>query len=128
MTAIPKRLVKLVLARDKGRCVLNLPGCLINASVADHRADRGHGGSQLLNDPAALIAACGLCNGRKTEAHGAELARLYERGLKVLKDSTNEKTLERCRITEVVYPDQTVCLLTSSGLRLAVVAAYGEVN
>lgn len=99
MAVIPKKMVALVIARDGGFCQLALAGCLGEATVADHRADRGHGGSKTLNDPAALVAACGLCNGAKTEAHSLILLDLIERGLRVPKDSTNAKTLTRCRVT-----------------------------
>lgn len=114
---IPKPVVRVVLARDGGRCVLRLPGCLGVATVADHRANRGAGGSKVLNDPACLVAACELCNGAKEDAHGPYLARLREYGLRVLKAATNAATVTRCRDTPVTYPDGTVWKLNSDGSR-----------
>jgi len=114
---IPKLVVRVVLARDGGRCVLRLPGCLGVATVADHRANRGAGGSKVLNDPACLIAACELCNGAKEDAHGEHLARLRLFGLRVLKAATNAATVTRCRDTPVTYPDGTVWKLNSDGSR-----------
>lgn len=85
--------------------MLQLPGCRRVATVADHRANRGHGGSKILNNPMALVAACGQCNGDKENATGSILADLITRGLRVLKSSTNEKTLRVCELTPVTYPD-----------------------
>lgn len=98
---MPKGLVRDVIERDGGFCLLVLPGCMGEASTADHRSDRGHGGSMILNDGAALIAACGLCNGRKTHLSSLERLELIRRGLIVAKDSTNEKTLARCKETPI---------------------------
>jgi hypothetical protein len=102
---IPKDLVRGVLERDGGFCLLALPGCLGEASVADHRAERGMGGSDVLNHGVALVAACGLCNGRKTHLGTIERYGLIQRGLIVPKAATNQQTLIRCAETPVEYLD-----------------------
>lgn len=117
MTAIPASMTRGVLDRDKGVCVLQLPGCLGEATVADHRANRGAGGSKVLNDPACLVAACVLCNGAKEDTYGEHLARLRLFGLRVWKAATNAATVVRCRETPVTYPDGTVWKLNSDGTR-----------
>lgn len=115
---IPKKLVALVLDRDRGRCVLNLPRCLGSASVADHRANRGSGGSKVLDDARALIAACGICNSDKADASGETRAELIRRGVIVEKAATNHQTVVRCAYTPVEYPDGLVWFLTSDGRRV----------
>lgn len=125
MTAIAKPMTRRVLERDGGVCVLQLRGCLGEASLADHRANRGHGGSKILNDFANLIAACGLCNGAKEDAHGDARVRLVDRGVRVVPDSTHAKTLLRCRIIPVRFPDGARYRLTSDGLRNRVLPGEG---
>lgn len=114
---IPKKVVAAVLERDSGQCVLQLAGCLFEASVADHRVNRGMGGGKVLNDPAALVASCGSCNGRKEDSYGDMIDRLYARGLKVAPDSTHRKSLDRCRLQPVQYPSGEWFFLTSDGLK-----------
>lgn len=94
-----------VLERDGHRCVIGGPECRVRATVADHRANRGNGGSKLLNDLACLIAACVICNGLKEDADGPYRARLVAHGIRVEKAATNAQTLERCRLRPVLYPD-----------------------
>lgn len=94
-----------VIERDGGFCLLALPGCEGEATTTDHRANRGSGGSRVLNDPRCLVAACWKCNGAKADAGSLVLVKLEERGLYVRKDSTNAKTLERCIATPVEYLD-----------------------
>lgn len=112
---IPAKVKKLVLARDNHNCQLGLPGCLGLATEADHRANRGMGGSDVLNGPECLIAACGLCNGAKEDATGGMLEQLLDRGVRVLKAATNAKTRERCEMTPVAYLDGRVCQLRTDG-------------
>jgi 5-methylcytosine-specific restriction endonuclease McrA len=95
---------KAVIRRDGGLCVLRLPDCTGEAQTADHRANRQAGGSRLLNDPAVLVGACALCNGRKEDSTGDEREELIRRGLIVLPAATHEKTLARCKITPVEFP------------------------
>ena len=114
---IPKPLVKQVLERDEFECMLGLPGCLRTASCADHRANRGMGGSKALNAPQNLVAACWYCNGRKEDSSGAERAALIERGLIVLHDSSTSKTLERARQARVIDWRGRVWFLLPDGSR-----------
>jgi len=107
-----------VLARDKGICVLRLPGCTLNATVADHRANRGAGGSKVLDAYPVLIAACVLCNNAKENAVGEVLEELKRRGVRILKAATNVQTAKRCRETPVEYPDGTLYWLTLDGRRV----------
>ena len=104
-----------VIARDHHHCVLRLEGCTVLATVADHRANRGAGGSPTLNAFPVLIAACTRCNGEKENATGEVLAGLKRRGLRVEKDSTNAKTLTRCVAIPVTYPDGSTWYLEMDG-------------
>lgn len=116
--SIPKKLVLTVLERDRFVCQLACStACLVEATVADHRANRGHGGSKILNDAAALVAACGICNGAKEDAHSLILLELETRGLSLLKDSTNAKTLQRCRETPMQDIEGAWWFLLSDGRR-----------
>lgn len=114
---IPKRIVRIVLERDGEVCQLALPGCQYHATVADHRANRGSGGSSVLDDPVNLIAACGLCNGRKETATDSELESLRNRYVRISKAATNDDTLIRARATPVQYRDGRWYLLDSAGCR-----------
>lgn len=96
---------KAVIERDGGFCLLVLPGCLGEAQTTDHRANRGSGGSTVLDDPRNLIAACTLCNGKKADGHAIVLADLEERGLYIRKAATNQKTLLRAIETPAEYLD-----------------------
>lgn len=119
---IPLKLKLLVLERDGHVCVLQLPGCRWEATVADHRAGRGMGGSETLNAPECLVAACGLCNGNREDSTGAERQSLIDRGIYIRKDSTNAKTRARCANTPVKYPDGEWYLLRPNGKREHIVA------
>lgn len=125
-SVIARRAVLLVLARDNYRCVLALPGCLGEATICDHRANRGAGGSKVLDSPSCLIAACALCNGAKEDAHGAVLAELRVRGVRVLKAGTNHATAARCRVTPVLYPDGIMRWLIEDGSLRAVITDRKE--
>lgn len=96
---------KAVIERDGGFCLLVLPGCTGEAQTTDHRANRGSGGSTVLDDPRNLIAACTLCNGKKADGHAIVLADLESRGLYIRKAATNQKTLLRAIETPVEYLD-----------------------
>ena len=95
----------IVLTRDGGRCVIQCPNCLGVATVADHRANRGSGGSSLLDSPECLIAACWACNGWKEDCVGEDREDLIRCGIRVLKAATNALTYLRCLETPVLYPD-----------------------
>jgi hypothetical protein len=91
--------------RDGGFCLMVLPGCLGEGNVPHHRANRGSGGSKVLDDPRVLVLACSLCNGRAEDASAVVRADLIARGLRVEKAATNAQTLERCAATPVEYLD-----------------------
>lgn len=114
---IPKRIVKQVIDRDGGICQINLPGCTFEATVADHRANRGMGGSKELNDPVCLLAACVTCNGAKETVTGDVLKLLIYRGVRVRRAATNRDTLIRCDATPVLYRHGDWYLLRSDGGR-----------
>lgn len=94
-------LKKAVIELWGGWCLLALPGCTGEAQTTDHRANRGMGGSTILDDPCNLIPACTLCNGAKADAHQMVLNGLERRGLYVRPAATHAKTLERVRTTPV---------------------------
>lgn len=86
-------------------CLLALPGCTAYAQTTDHRANRGMGGSTILDDPCNLIPACTLCNGAKADAGQLVLINLEQRGLYVRPGATHAKTLERVRATPIEVLD-----------------------
>lgn len=98
---LPRKIFDAIYERDQHFCLLALPGCLGEGGVADHRANRGMGGSQLLSHGAALVLACAICNGRKADAHALTLFDLEERGLWVRPAATHAKTLQRVLSTPV---------------------------
>ena len=103
-----------VIRRDGGFCLLALPGCLGEAGTTDHRANRGAGGSRVLNDPVNLIAACAVCNGLKADATGVLKLDLLERGLLIKPAATHESTLQLAIITPVVGLDGEWWMLLSA--------------
>lgn len=115
---IPKKLVALVLERDHGRCVIAGPNCTGVATVCDHRANRGSGGSKVLDDPRCLIGSCWTDNSWKADATGNDRAELVRRGVIVEKAATNHQTVVRCAYTPVVYPDGARLYLLSDGRRV----------
>lgn len=117
---LPKKLFDTILIRDGFFCLLALPGCQGEATTLDHRANRGAGGSAVLNHPACLVAACWACNGAKADAPSLVLLELEERGLWVRKAATNEDTLRRCIETPVEYLDGTRCYLISAAEKVPV--------
>ncbi|MBN6777407.1 HNH endonuclease [Pseudoclavibacter alba] len=117
---IPKRLVALVLERDGRECVLDRPGCWRAATIADHRANRGMGGSRQLDSVANLIAACPSCNGLKEDATGGVLEQLIEYGHRVRHAATSQATLRAAQLTPVRYPDGRFYWLTADGRRVEV--------
>lgn len=121
----PVTIKRAVIERDGGFCLLALPGCLGEAQTTDHRANRGAGGSRLLNDPANLIAACTICNGAKADAHAMVLNNLESRGLYIRPGATHEKTLERARRTPVESLDGEWWILLDEHRRVHVPAPVG---
>ena len=92
-----------VINRDGGFCLMALAGCLGEAQTTHHRANRGSGGSKVLDHPANLVAVCTVCNGQAEDAHAIVRMDLIERGLRVEKAATNAATLERAKRTPVEY-------------------------
>jgi len=115
--SIPRKIVEQVLDRDNHECVIAGPNCTHEATVADHRANRGAGGSKVLDSPECLVAACGIDNGAKEDADESTRADLVRRGVRVPKASTNAATRRRCAVTAVAYPDGTVWFLLPTGGR-----------
>lgn len=101
----PASVKRAVILRDGGFCLLALPGCQGEATTTDHRANRGGGGSRVLNDARNLIAACAICNGLKADAGEIVLYSLESRGLYIRKAATNHQTLQRAIDTPVTYLD-----------------------
>ena len=120
MTAIPHRLVDRVLERDQYQCVIRGQHCTDEATAADHRANRGHGGSKALNAFENLIAVCVTDNGEKEDAVGFERARLVYRGLRLAHGVDVSKTLIRALHTPVLYPDGSWYLLDEQGYKTSV--------
>ena len=102
---IHPKLKATVFARDGHFCVIAGGHCTGIATTVDHRANRGAGGSRLLDIPENLVSACRICNGLKEDADGVYRADLIARGLRVEKAATNAVTAERCRNRPVMYPD-----------------------
>lgn len=111
VTAAVKRQV---IERDGGFCLMALPGCLGYAQTAHHRANRGSGGSSVLDHPANLCAVCAPCNGAAEDAPALVRIDLIERGLRVVKDATNQKTLTRSMSTPVEDLEGRLWLLVSA--------------
>lgn len=113
---MPRRTIQIILARDPV-CVIAGPNCTVEATVADHRANRGSGGSSVLDAFWCLIGACRLCNGWKEDCTGADRTELERRGVRVLKASTNALTAVRARATPIEYPDGSWWVLLDDGTR-----------
>lgn len=94
---------KAVIERDGGFCLMALSRCLGEAQTTHHRANRGSGGSPVLDHPANLVAVCTICNADAEDAGALLRFDLIERGLRVEKAATNAATLERSKRTPVEY-------------------------
>lgn len=121
----PVTVKRQVIERDGGFCMLALHRCTGEAQTTDHRANRGAGGSRLLNDPSNLIAACSQCNGDKADGTAMVLMELEHRGLYIRPDSTHEKTLARARRTPVESMDGRWWMLVSATERFEVPVPVG---
>lgn len=115
---LKRKLVDQIIERDGGFCLMALPNCLGEANVAHHRANRGAGGSKVLDDPANLVAVCTLCNGAAEDAPALVRLDLLERGLRVEKAATNAETLKRAKLTPVEYLDGRRFWLMSAFVRV----------
>jgi len=105
VVSVARRTKLAVLARDNHVCVIAGLNCVGVATVVDHRANRGAGGSVVLDSPENLISACPLCNGGKEDADGAYRAELVARGIRVPKRATNAQTATLATTTPVLYAD-----------------------
>lgn len=111
-------LKRAIITRDGGFCLMALPGCLGEAQTAHHRANRGSGGSPVLDHPANLCAVCSPCNSAAEDANGLVRFDLIERGLRVEKAATNEATLRRAIETPVEFLDgERFYLISATELR-----------
>lgn len=109
-----------VIERDGGWCLMMLPGCLGEAQTAHHRANRGAGGSSVLDHPANLCAVCTVCNGLAEDANAITRMDLIHRGLRIEKAATNEATLARAIATPVEAVDGERWYLVSATERMHV--------
>ena len=98
---IPRRVFEAIKERDGGFCLAVLPGCGGEGTLAHHRANRGAGGSKLLDHPGNLSLLCGSCNLASEDAHAITRMDLIDRGLRVEKAATNAATLARVLQTPV---------------------------
>lgn len=97
----PVSIKRAVIDRDGGFCLMALHCCEGEATTTHHRANRGSGGSRVLNHPGNLVAVCGTCNGVAEDAGAILRMDLIERGLRVEKAATNHATLARALATPV---------------------------
>lgn len=117
---LPRRLFEQIRERDGYFCLMALHNCQGEGNVLHHRANRGHGGSKVLDDPANLVLVCHRCNGDAEDAHAIVRADLIHRGLRVEKAATNERTLARARETPVEALDGDRWYLISATERVRV--------
>jgi hypothetical protein len=111
---LPRKLFDQIRERDGGFCLYALPGCLGEGGVLDHRANRGSGGSPVLDAPQNLALCCSRCNSAKADAHAVVLDDLERRGLYIPKAATNTQTLHRAMHTPVQSLDGDWWLLISA--------------
>lgn len=97
----PVSVKRAVVERDGNFCLLALHNCEGEATTAHHRANRGSGGSRVLNHPGNLVATCVPCNSAAEDAGAITRMDLIDRGLRVEKAATNSATLARSLATPV---------------------------
>jgi 5-methylcytosine-specific restriction endonuclease McrA len=83
--AFPAATRKRILRRDGYECQLRAPGCLIEATIADHVVPHAEGGT---DDESNGQAACARCHDTKTRA---EIARGRVRMPRRARAAANEK-------------------------------------
>lgn len=103
--SIPRKLFEAIRVRDGYFCLMALPGCMGEGNVLHHRANRGAGGSKVLDHPANLVLCCSRCNGAAEQASAIVRMDLIERGLRVEKAATNDATLRRAIETPAEFLD-----------------------
>ena len=115
---VGKKKTDAVILRDGGVCVIQLDrDCQLVATCADHRRSRGHGGARSLDGMSNLIAACGICNGKKEDSKGETRELLVARGVIIESGRTHAHEAEKARETPVWYPDGSRWYLRDDGSR-----------
>lgn len=112
--SLPRRLFDEIAERDGYYCLMALHSCDGEGNVLHHRANRGAGGSKILDHPANIVLVCWRCNGDAEDASAIVRMDLIERGLRVEKAATNAATLERAKTTPVEYLTGERFLLVSA--------------
>ncbi len=80
-------MVTAIMVRDGGMCAV----CGAAATTANHRANRGSGGSRTLNRPSNGVAICELCNGLiEDDTPQRKLA--IDRGIKIRRPTSAPNT------------------------------------
>lgn len=105
--SVPAKTRRLVFERDGHECV----HCGTNYGLTiQHRANRGAGGSKLLDGPENLVVMCAWSN-QRLESHAAfaDLGRIY--GWKLYRWQNPSEV-------PVLYPDGDHYTLTSRGTRI----------
>lgn len=105
MTGFTRKQTAAVLERDGGICLMwgSNPYCAYSADVANHRVNRGAGGSKGLNVLVNACALCSSCNGLiESDAGLALVAR--DRGVKVRSSHVLARDLENLRSIPLLHP------------------------
>jgi hypothetical protein len=118
VTGFTKKQTNQILERDGGVCLMwnTNPWCAYEAEVANHRINRGAGGSKGLNAIVNGCAICSSCNGLIEHDPGlAEVAR--ERGVKVRSSHNIARDLENLAAVALVHPVLGTYTITEDGNR-----------
>lgn len=105
MTGFSRKDVEFILDRDGGVCLMwgSNPFCAYYADTANHRINRGQGGSKRLNVRVNGCAICARCNG--LIEHSSTLAEeARRRGVKVRSSYTAAKDLEHLCSIPLLHP------------------------
>lgn len=118
MTGFTKTQVSAVLKRDGGVCLMwgSNPFCGYRADTANHRINRGAGGSKGLNALVNACAICSECNGLiEHDPRLAQVAR--DRGVKVRSSHNLERDLRVLAEVPLVHPVDGPYFLSTAGDR-----------
>lgn len=118
MTGFTRKQVAAVLERDGGICLMwgAIASCRYYADTANHRINRGAGGSKALNVLVNACAICSVCNGLiESDSELAAVAR--ERGVKVRSSHNTGRDLVTLRLTPLMHPVWGLYRLTIDGSR-----------
>jgi len=119
MTGFTKKQTAEILERDDGVCLMwgSSPFCAYYADVANHRINRGAGGSKGLNATVNGCAICTMCNGLiEADRHLAMVARV--RGVKVRSSHNLARDLETLAGTPLLHPTIGPYFLGPDGKRV----------